>query len=72
MAGVLPVIDPGVCANCRYFAASGAQAAVGICHRYPPQITTVAEMPMVVADNWCGEWKESIASLKKSVQITFE
>lgn len=47
------------CKTCKYCEWAGIN---GICRRFPPQVYGLNRVrrdafPMVVTDDWCGEWK---------------
>lgn len=46
------------CESCRYMDGNGFMKGYGRCRRNPP--TDDESWPATSADNWCGEWKETL------------
>lgn len=53
--------DAAACESCLWWSLEDADQDVGICRRFPPAFNPEAKMhrfPVVVADDWCGEWRQ--------------
>lgn len=48
------------CGTCRFWTAWRENKDVGVCRRYPPQISEYrvhGHWPSPAASGWCGEWQ---------------
>jgi len=58
------------CSTCRFFGKSSAGSRHHVCRRHPPHPMMVggvsrSDFPVVLEDDWCGEWKgERVTSVR--------
>lgn len=70
VAGAVANETEDSCSRCHWWTRFTAEGAIyGKCHRFPPTPLAGAgcHQPTTKADDWCGEYAESVAELARPV-----